>query len=139
MNSAGAAKKARIAISNSIAEMANVADLVERFGEEQGLPQKAVINLNICLDELLNNTISYGYKDQEAHTITVELSLADDALVAEIRDDGEPFDPREVAPPAFDGRIGGLGVHFVRSLMDEIDYQRVGSLNVVKLKKRLAA
>lgn len=138
MNSADTVRTARIVIGNSIADMAKVADLVDRFGEEHAIPQRAIINMNVCLDELLNNTISYGYADQNAHDITVELSLTGDkSLSAEISDDAAPFDPREAAPPSFDGTIGGLGVHFVRTLMDEIAYARVENRNVVKITKRL--
>ncbi len=139
MNSADTARKARIVIGNSIADMAKVADLVDRFGAEHSIPQRAIINMNVCLDELLNNTISYGYTDQNAHDITVELSLAGNntLLSAEISDDGAPFDPREAPPPSFDGAVGGLGVHFVRTLMDEIAYARVGDRNVVRITKKL--
>ena len=138
MNSAATVRKARIVISNSIADMAKVADLVDSFGAEHAIPQRAIVNLNVCLDELLNNTISYGYSDQNAHDIIVELSLAGGSLLsAEISDDGAPFDPREATPPSFDGTIGGLGVHFVRTLMDEIAYARVGNRNVVKITKKL--
>lgn len=138
MNSADTVRTARIVIGNSIADMAKVADLVDRFGEEHAIPQRAIINMNVCLDELLNNTISYGYADQNAHDITVELSLTGDkSLSAEISDDAAPFDPREAPPPSFEGAIGGLGVHFVRTLMDEIAYARVGNRNVVKITKRL--
>ena len=138
MNSPGAAKKAQIVIANSIADMAKVADLVDRFGTEHAIPQRAVDNLNVCLDELLNNTISYGYQDDKAHEIAVELSLLGDGLLtAEVRDDGAAFDPRQAADPAFDGRVGGLGIHFVRSLMDRIDYMRVGKYNVVTISKKL--
>jgi serine/threonine-protein kinase RsbW len=137
MNSSAAVKKTQIVIGNSIAEMAKVADLVDRFGTEHAIPQRAVDNLNVCLDELLNNTISYGYQDDQAHGITIELSLVDEVLSAEVRDDAAAFDPRQAAAPAFDGRIGGLGIHFVRSLMDQVDYARVGDWNVVKISKKL--
>ena len=138
MNSADTVRTVRIVISNSIADMAKVADLVDRFGAEHAIPQRAIVNLNVCLDELLNNTISYGYSDQNVHDITIELSLAGDtSLSAEISDDAAPFDPREAPSPSFDGMIGGLGVHFVRTLMDEIAYARVGNRNVVKITKKL--
>jgi anti-sigma regulatory factor (Ser/Thr protein kinase) len=138
MNSPDAVKKAQIVIANSIAEMAKVADLVDRFGAEHAIPQPAVDHMNICLDELLNNTISYGYGDDKAHEIAVELSLVDAALlIAEVRDDGAAFDPRQAAAPAFDGSIGGLGIHFVRKLMDRVDYARVGDHNVVTITKKL--
>ncbi|MGE0036207.1 MAG: ATP-binding protein [Xanthobacteraceae bacterium] len=138
MNSPDTVKKAQIVIANSIAEMARVADLVDRFGAEHAIPQRAVDNMNVCLDELLNNTISYGYSDDKAHEIAVELSLVDRALlIAEVRDDGVAFDPRQAAAPAFDGSVGGLGIHFVRKLMDAIDYLRVGNYNVVRITKKL--
>jgi anti-sigma regulatory factor (Ser/Thr protein kinase) len=132
-------KTAQIVIGNAIPEMAKVADLVDRFGTEYAIPQRAVDNLNICLDELLNNTISYGYSDQTAHEIEVDISLVDGALlIAEIRDDAAPFDPRTAAAPKMDGSVGGLGVHFVRTLMDEISYTRVANCNVVKISKKLS-
>ena len=139
MNSPGAVKKTQIVIGNSIADMAKVADLVDRFGAEHAIPQRAVDSLNVCLDELLNNTISYGYQDDKPHDITVELSLIDAVLSAEVRDDGAAFDPTQADAPAFDGRIGGLGIHFVRSLMDQVDYARVGDWNVVKVSKKVQA
>jgi anti-sigma regulatory factor (Ser/Thr protein kinase) len=137
MNSPGAVKKTQIVIGNSIADMAKVADLVDRFGAEHAIPQRAVDNLNVCLDELLNNTISYGYQDDKAHDIFVELTLVDAVLTAEVRDDGAAFDPRQAAAPAFDSRIGGLGIHFVRSLMDHVDYARIGNWNVVRISKKV--
>lgn len=137
MNSPDTVRKAQIVIANSIADMAKVADLVDRFGAEHGIPQRAVDNINVCLDELLNNTISYGYIDDKVHEIAVELSLVAGALIAEVRDDGVAFDPREAAAPAFDGSIGGLGIHFVRKLMDHVDYMRVGKHNVVRISKKL--
>lgn len=138
MNAPDAARTAKIVIGNSIAEMAKVADLVDRFGAEHAIPQRAIDNMNVCLDELINNAISYGYSDDEVHEIAVELSLADGAvLIAEVRDDGAAFDPRHAAEPALDGRIGGLGIHFVRKLMDQIDYARVGNQNVVTISKKL--
>ena len=70
------------------------------------------------------------------------LSLTDGRLIAEIEDDGKPFDPREAATPAPKGnlqsrKIGGLGLHFVKTLMDEVGYARVGRQNVVTIVKKL--
>jgi serine/threonine-protein kinase RsbW len=137
MNSPAAGKTVQIVIGNSFAEMEKVVDLVERFGADHAIPQRVVINLNICLDELINNAISYGHADRQAHEIMVKLSYIDDAVTAEIRDDGAPFDPRTASSGPAEGRIGGLGLHFVRSLMDEFGYRREGSHNVVTISKRI--
>ena len=67
-------------------------------GDDVGRPttfRQAVTNdVNLCLDELLNNTISYGYDDPQPHSIVVNLSLTGGLLAAEVQDDGKPFDLR---------------------------------------------
>jgi anti-sigma regulatory factor (Ser/Thr protein kinase) len=141
MSSTTPAGKVSIAIGNTIGEMAKVVDLVDRFGAAHHIPQAVSNDLNLCLDELLNNTISYGYDDRDRHSIVVTLSLADGRLIAEIQDDGKPFDPRKATPVpkgALQSRkIGGLGLHFVETLMDEVGYVRAGRQNVVTIAKKL--
>lgn len=142
MSRSGSGNKASLVIGSSIAELQKVVDFVDRFGAAHAIPQAVTNDLNLCLDELLNNTISYGYADQEQHSIAIALSLADDVLVVEIRDDATPFDPRKVVFDTPSGqlrarRIGGLGVHFVRTLIHELGYSRVGGHNVVTIAKRL--
>jgi serine/threonine-protein kinase RsbW len=141
MSSASPGSKVSIAIGNTIAEMAQVVDLVDRFGAAHCIPQAISNDLNLCLDELLNNTISYGYDDKGRHSIVVTLSLADGRLIAEIQDDGKPFDPRKATPVPKEvlqsRKIGGLGLHFVKTLMDDVGYMRVGRQNVVTIAKKL--
>src|SRR6266550_7026816 len=133
MSSASPGSKVSIAIGNTIADIAKVVDLVDRFGAEHFIPQSISNDLNLCLDELLNNTISYGYADKVRHSIVVTLSLTDGRLIAEIQDDGKPFDPRKATLTPKGGlqsrRIGGLGLHFVQTLMDEVGYMRTGRQN----------
>jgi sigma-B regulation protein RsbU (phosphoserine phosphatase) len=99
-----------IVIGNSIAEVQSIVDLVEGFALHHSLPQRVVNDLNVCLDELISNTISYGYDDQEKHDITVGLAFDGVVASAEIRDDGRPFDPRQAAPANLDQNVAGLKV-----------------------------
>src|SRR5690606_12668811 len=97
--------------------------------------------VDVALDELLTNTISYGFADGRLHEILVELAFEDGVLTVELRDDGIPFDPLDIPTPDLsddlDGRgIGGLGMHFVREVMDEITYRRANGWNVLTLTKR---
>jgi anti-sigma regulatory factor (Ser/Thr protein kinase) len=129
-------------IANRIAELQKVVAFVERFGREHGLPGRVVNDLNLCLDEIINNAISYGYDDDARHEIAISLQFDRGAVVAALKDDARPFDPRLREKPHFSGdlesrKIGGLGLHFVNSLMDEIDYTRANGYNYIKLKKRL--
>lgn len=143
MNSSGTEKTAALCIGNAIADLERIVTLVERFGAANNISQDITNALNVSLDELLNNTISYGYDDELAHSIAVKLSLVGGYVIAEIQDDGKPFDPRESSSRPIEGSlrtrtVGGLGVRFVRALMDELDYERVGRYNIVKIKKKLA-
>ncbi len=141
-NPASATQNAGLRIGNTIAEMSKVAEFVAAFGRTHGLPGNVVNDLNLCLDELLNNTISYGYADAGRHFISVSLQIEERTVVAVLQDDARPFDPRRASVPKRSGglgrlRGGGLGLRFVNALMDEVDYVRNGEYNQVKLKKML--
>jgi serine/threonine-protein kinase RsbW len=142
MNSTSPGSKVNLVISNKIADLEKVVEFVNRFGAAHNIQQAITNDLNLCLDELLNNTISYGFEDQGLRSIVVGLSLTDGLLIAEIQDDGKPFDPRNVSSAVPSGtlqsrKIGGLGIHFVKTLMDQVGYMRVGQYNVLRIAKRL--
>jgi serine/threonine-protein kinase RsbW len=135
--------KAELRIGNVVAEMKDVVELIDRFGRDNGLPSAVTNEMNLCLDEILNNTISYGYADSGRHTIRVSLSIEDSMLVVEIEDDARPFDLREsVAPNVAGGlptrKLGGVGIHFVKSLLDAVDYARSDGYNRLTLRKKIA-
>lgn len=74
--------------------------------------------------------------------MTVEVKVGEGRLTVTLTDDGAPFDPLAQAAPDTDlpveaRAIGGLGIHLVRKMMDEVTYQRRGDRNVVVLVKRL--
>ena len=97
------------------------------------------MNLNISLDELITNIVSYGYGDSEEHEIHVTLTVRNGSLVTVLEDDSTAFDPFTSAPePDLDAsveerRIGGLGVYFVKTLMDEAIYERLDNRNRITL------
>lgn len=127
-------------------ELSKLAEAVEGFVEENGLPAKLGFQLNLVLDELLTNTISYGCADGAQCRLEVRLRLRGDKkkgeVVLVIEDDAAPFNPLDVPPPDLDKpleerEVGGLGVHLVRATMDTIDYERDGGLNRLTLRKKL--
>jgi anti-sigma regulatory factor (Ser/Thr protein kinase) len=127
-------------IANRLSEIERVADWVDRFSDAHRLPPEVLSGLHVSLDEVLSNIISYAYADGGEHEILVRLALGDGLLTAEIEDDGLPFDPLGVPPPdqspeLSERRIGGLGVHFLKALNDDIAYERVGNKNRLRLCK----
>lgn len=133
-----------VRVRNSLDELARLAEQVEEFCDAQGIGPGIAYNLNLAFDELITNTISYGYDDQAVHEIIVRLAVANDTVEAEIIDDGRAFDPLSREDPDVDAdlddrQIGGLGIFFVKQFMDEVAYRREGDYNVIALRKGLAA
>lgn len=97
-------------------------DAIETWLHEAGAPARDIPRLMIVFDELLSNILRHG-----GGTIDVTISLADGAIRAAITDDGPPFNPLARAAPDIDldiddRAIGGLGIHLVREMMDEVGY-----------------
>ena len=132
-------------LRNDLAEIERLGAAIEAFGDECGLAVGDVYKINLALDELVTNLISYAYPDGGEHAIDLHLALADGRVTAILVDDAAPFDPLvEVAAPDLDAPlderpIGGLGLHFVRTLMDECSYQRDGERNRLTLIKYVKA
>lgn len=132
-----------IRIDNRIAEIDRMAAQVEAFGIANDLPHGLINDLNVALDEVVNNVISYAYADAGEHRIRIRLMFDGATVTATVSDDGAPFDPLAVPPPALDSdlkrrRVGGLGIHFVRNLMDDCRYSRRKGRNVITIAKRVA-
>ncbi len=117
-----------------------MAEKIDEFCAARDLPSAIAYAVNLSLDELLTNTISYGYDDDARHRIDIAIRMDGSAMVVEITDDAKPFDPSEAARPDTDvpiedRPIGGLGIHFVREMMDGFWYRRSGKHNIVTLTK----
>ena len=99
---------------------------------------------NLCLDELITNTICHGLKGSTTGNIHLLMSMSDEKLEIILKDDAPPFDPFIESPiPNTDLRledrqIGGLGVHLVKSLMDDSRSYYDGSGNLTVLLKSLS-
>jgi anti-sigma regulatory factor (Ser/Thr protein kinase) len=114
-----------------------------RWGDEAGMTEAAVFQINLVLEELVSNVILHGLGVGQPGSIHVCIERNDDLLEIRLTDNARPFDPFSIGPPDVtvgieDRPIGGLGVHLVRTLMDEWGYERVGPHNCVWLRKTLA-
>jgi anti-sigma regulatory factor (Ser/Thr protein kinase) len=128
-----------IRIANRISEIARVVSLVDAFARDNNLSEHTVVALKVALDEILNNIISYGYDDARRHEIMVRLARRRGKIEAVVEDDGKPFDPAAQPAPNLkaEDRVGGVGIHFVRNLTDEMEYARVGAINQLRIAKKI--
>ena len=135
-----------ITLKNDLAELERVGVAVEAFGARHSLSTAAIFDVHLALDEILTNIVSYGYDDDQPHEITVRLDIEDaqspPRIVVEVEDDGRAFNPLEAAPPDVSAPveerpIGGLGIYLVRRAMDDLEYSRQQSKNVLVMRKTL--
>ena len=129
-------------LTNRLLELDCVADAVDAFGEAHALAPKLRFQIRLVLDELLTNIIAYGYPATEegGHDITVDMQQEGTVLRFSIADDACPFDPLAAKAPDLDSaiedrRVGGLGIHLVRTIMDRVAYERIGDGNHLILEK----
>ena len=125
-------------------QIPHVAEQVESFGAAHGLSSRVLHDLQVSLDEVLSNIVKYAYTDAREHRIRVRVWIAASQVVAEVIDDGRPFDPLAPLHPlrktARDRALGGgLGIYFLRSLVDDLHYERAGLKNRLVMRKALGA
>jgi serine/threonine-protein kinase RsbW len=125
-----------------LGEIARMVEIVEAFGETHRIPPATLHQVTLVLDELITNIVSYGIAPGEGRPITVALTRRRDALTIALSDPGRPFDPRSVEPPDTaasleERKVGGLGVHFARTMMDSFDWRYHDGRNHVTLTKRI--
>ncbi|WP_372398795.1 ATP-binding protein [Azospirillum sp. HJ39] len=133
-----------LVLRNELSELERLAAAVDEFIERYDLPPGLGFKFNLCFDELITNTVSYGYGDSGPHEIRVRLESDAVEMRAEVEDDAAAFDPFDEAPPpdltsdVEDRRVGGLGVFLVKKTMDRAIYRREGNRNLVLLAKAFA-
>ena len=133
----------RMSIGVHPGEVGKVNAAFAGFAETHAVPAATRRSLSVALDELLANALSHGLAGRDAGLVTIEVKLDQERLTVTVTDDGPPFDPfGRTAPDTTlsveERPIGGLGIHLVRQLVDEVSYQRRDGCNVVVLVKQLA-
>lgn len=125
------------------AMLGRLAQWVEQCAEHGLIRADMVFHVNLALDELVTNIISHGHwEGAGASTIDIVVKRGEGHVTLTVEDDGAPFDPTQVAAPDTDAplenrAIGGLGLHFVRSVMDDVAYQYSNNRNQLTLTLNL--
>ena len=120
-------------------EIKRICEFVAAGAAEAGFDDNTILHLELCCDEASTNIIEHAYGKEDAGNIVISYEVADDEFTIVLRDNGQAFDPANVPPPpavshesipldelANQMRIGGLGLHFIRNLMDEVTYTADG-------------
>ena len=136
------AESVHIGLRNQESDMASLIRAAEDFCLDRGVDRDTCYFVELALEELLTNTINYGYQPDDEGNISVEMSIDQGVLKVAIVDDGAPYDPLSRPPvdveDSIDDRpVGGLGVHLVKATMDDCRYARENGRNRFTFSKRL--
>ena len=127
-------QKAALIMRNDIQQIPTLSEWMETIG----IPEELNMPMNLALEEIVSNVMLYAYPGKSGQVL-VEYTAP---LVFTITDSGVPFDPTQkeevdTTLSAEEREIGGLGIHLVRQIMDEVHYERVDDKNVLTLIKNI--
>ena len=131
----------KLKVETNPSELERISAVVEDIGQRENWPAQFIFRVNLVLEELGLNIMSYGY-DEGLHEFEITLTSEADVLRIEFTDDGRPFDPLNEAPEldldasVDDRKVGGLGIHLVRTMVDEMSYRREQDKNHLTLVAR---
>ncbi len=135
-------KALKINLTKNISDLTMLVTKLEKFFEENNISSIS-IPMTLILEELYTNTITHGASDGRDIFIEVNLGIDKNELVMTYKDNGIPFNVLELPDPDLTASIenrevGGLGVHYVKTLTDSVEYEYLEKQNVLKMKKRLS-
>jgi len=134
-------------LSASIRELERMGAAVAAFCERNGIDEKLAYSLQLVCDEWVTNVVVHGYggavPNAAEAAIEVSLTRLDDAtLRLTFVDKAPPFNPLtrpepDVSLPVEEREAGGLGIHFMKKIMDRCEYERIGGRNRLVLTKSI--
>ena len=136
-------KALKINLTNNISDLTILVTKLEQFFQENNTSSISM-PMTLVLEELFTNTITHGASDGREVFIEVNLDIDKDELVMSYKDNGIPFNVLELPEPDLTASIenrevGGLGVHYVKTLTDSVEYEYLDKQNILKMKKKLSS
>lgn len=131
---------AKTTIPAKLENLESMLQFIKNGAEEGGFSRKEINKIQVAAEEALVNVISYAYPDGGGNVEIRCNAKGPEGLMIEIIDRGIPFDPLSLPEPDIEAppeerEIGGLGIHIMRNIMDEVSYKRDGDRNILTLTK----
>jgi anti-sigma regulatory factor (Ser/Thr protein kinase) len=120
------------------AEVVRGCDALREFCRAHGLTDAVAFDAALVLEEVSTNVVNHGYAGARPGNVSVKAEILADTLRIEVQDDGPAFNPLSAPAPDMatywsESRVGGLGLHIVRALVEGVEYTRRGQRNCLVL------
>lgn len=135
----------KITIQSKLSELDKIRSFIYDKISDNKISEKEIFSIALAVDEACTNIIKYAHKDNKAKPINLELTNSNSEIIIRIYDEGKPFDLSQAKLPDLEEHIksltrGGLGIHIIRSVIDEIYYfpaENSKGKNILELRKKL--
>ena len=113
---------------------------IEQHARESGFDELTVSQIVLAVDEAVTNIMRHSYDMKPGCDIEFTVTRSKDHLIVALRDYGKPCDPAKIQPrPLHEIRPGGLGTHFIKTVMDQVKYTcKDPGTELIMVKKRTA-
>ena len=137
-----------MAFPGRFSSLDGIRNFYARAAEEAGLDEDSIADIELAVDEAASNIIEHSYGGEDKGVIECSYRVIPEGLEVILHDHGKPFDPEAVEDPDLVSdpclrKPGGLGMHFMKSLMDSVDFSFHGHggnlLTMTKLQKKAFA
>jgi serine/threonine-protein kinase RsbW len=117
-------------VKSKTENLAKVRDFIREIGSNERISSEITDKLVLAVDEACTNIMRHAYHHRNDQDIILKVEVKQGKVVVTITDFGEGFDPQTVPDPDMptymkQRRVGGLGLHLIRALMDKVEYQTI--------------
>ena len=125
--------------ANELETLSRVIEEAVRFLEERGVVARAINLVHLAIEEMATNILKYAYDDTKLHHLLLRVQIDPRTLLVVLEDDGREFNPLEAPQPDLQLPLeqrepGGLGIHLVRKMAAQMDYERCGGRNRLTIR-----
>ena len=129
----------KLMIEANVDNLYEVLNFVNEYLRLHNCPPEPENQIDIAVEEIFVNIAKYAYQTGDGN-VAIFISAVDDEISVRFEDTGKPYNPLEQAAPDLDKpilerKIGGLGIFFVKQLMDKVEYMYVENKNVLVITK----
>ena len=136
-------KRYTLQVRADLPNLETIAEFIISSLAANGIGDGVAYDIRLAVDEVCSNIMLYGYGESPG-AISLDCRVGDRSVELEIADEGIPFNPLTLPDPDIDAdldhrKVGGLGIYFVRTIMDGMEYEFRDGRNILTLTKRVNA
>ena len=129
-----------LTVRNDLSELPRLSEFLATFFTRTGLSAELLGDFELALEEVFANVVMHGHPAGGDHKVSISIALEDGVVTLKVEDGGVPFNPLEARLvdldlPLEERGTGGLGIHLVKGLMDDLEYTRLEGRNRLIMRK----